>query len=503
MRLLLTAIAFFVLTLLGGVAGSQAEEITDTQIAEAMRLVTLVGMQAKANERGNARESFVAALAEPGFQALPGNIQFGAYATLSILELEDAPEAAYARYAAAMREYRDLATSYHFSLEAYMAVQTRNGAVALAALDMLVNTFREPEFYWGEGTLTQVLNATRGDASLAEKRHELMVAVWESGNRPTKPFARENWFWFELLTSHAERGETEAARAVLARLNDPNFVARLQFDKRFTRFGAALSAGGYALAQQKELAWARQAVADNPNHLEGVHILSRTLTDMGEFEEALSIIGEALKRADDPSAEPFEDLEDMLQWTHDQRARILFRMGKHDEALDAETKALELSSRDQISHHVNLGAIYNWLGRPMDALTIIEKAGSGSHYGNMAVAGVRACAHAQLGNDEELDATREFLASHRDDGFAVLVKGMLCADRPNELAEILIEQIRRPETRSDALARLQNFELRGNLTDYEQVLADRLAALIARPDVQAVIDEHGKILSWPSVGTEI
>lgn len=499
MKALFAVILFAALALMGATAAPATEEVTQDQIAEAMRLVTVGSMQMKSRQTDEALASFTAAIDQPGFEALPEDVRFSAVVRLSILEMEQEPEAAFRRYRSSLEEFRQIAVPYHFTLLAHFAVQSRNGAAALDALDTLVSTYAAPEFYWLEGTVEQVLNSTRGDASLAERRHQLMEAIWDSGSAPTDPFARRNWFWFELLTSHVERGEDEKARDVAARLNSPNLVAALRFDRRFERLGAIASVKSFALAQQKELAWARQLTVDHPHLIQAVNRLANVLHDMGEFEEALRIAEAAIARIEDPAAAAYEDVQDQLHWLNDLRARVLFRLGRYDAAVAAETEALETSVNDGISHHVNLGIVLLSLDRPVEALGVLDKAGPGSHFGRMAVEQARACAHALLGNETELELSLDYLKSHKNDGFNALLIAMLCANRLDEMAPLLIEQIENPDTRTNALLELQNFSIQPNLTAFEIELQSRKRSLLQRPDVSAAVDRHGRIMSWPAV----
>jgi tetratricopeptide (TPR) repeat protein len=499
MKALLAALLFAAFASMGATAALAAEDATRDQIAEAMRLVTVGSMQMKSSQTDEALASFLAALDQPGFEALPDNVRLSALVRLSILEMEEQPEAAFRRYRAALEDFRQIVVPYHFTLLAYFAVENRDRAAALDALDMLVTTYADPEYYWMQGTIEKVLYSTRGDASLAERRHRLMEAIWESGSAPTEPFARQNQFWFELLTSYVERGEDEKARDVAARLNSPNLVAALRFDKRFERLGAIASAKGFALTQQKELAWARQLVVDHPQLLEAANQLANVLIDMGEFDEALHVAETALARTEDPAALPFEDLEDHLHWLHDLQARALFRLGRYDDAVAAETAALETSENDDVSHHVNLGIVLLSLDRPAEALAVLDKAGSGSHFGKMAVEQARACAHALLGNETEFERSLDYLKSYKNDGFNALLTAMLCDNRLDEIAPLLIEQIETPDTRTNALLDLQDFTIRPNLTAFETEMERRKQSLLTRPDVRATIERHGRILSWPAV----
>jgi tetratricopeptide (TPR) repeat protein len=317
MKALFAAILFASFALMGETAASAAGDATRDQIAEAMRLVTVADAQAASGKLEEALASYASAAAEPGFDALPDDVRFNALVRLSILENGEQPDAAYTRYRSTMQEFSALVAPYHFFLLSRFAVENDDGAVALEALDALVNTYAAPDLYWQRGTLNRVLRATRSAPNLAEGRHKLMEQIWESGSKPTEPLARQNSFWFELLTSYVERGEYDKARDVAVRLNSPNLIAALRFDKRYDRLGAIATASGFVLTQQKELAWARQLALEHSQLLQAANQLANVLIDMGEFDQALEVTDGALARIEHPAALPFEDTEDHLHWLHD------------------------------------------------------------------------------------------------------------------------------------------------------------------------------------------
>lgn len=474
---------------------------TQAEVAEATRLATLGGIQLQSGKFDEAFETLTQATEAAGFSALPRSFQLATDTSLIVVLVQRGlDDEAHAAMQSVLARYPAEVAPYHWYMGAYLALQVDEDSDAMAALEHLAGPAGAPEDYWRDSIIIRVLRKTGDDAELADRRYELMKAVWVSGALPPDDYIRPNWLWFELLAEHVERGEYDSARAVMVRLNDPEYVAALSFDRRFSQLMASAPAGGFRLAQAKELSWARQLVADHPRDLRAVSRLVDTLTQQGALDDALAVAVNALKTLQTTEAPPFDDVDEYLHWIHDHRSRILFRLGRHEEALEAQNAALATSEEDGISHQVNLGVLSYLLSKPEAAIAAVETVDGASGFGRMAQQEVRACAYSQLGNAAGLAGAIAYLKENVEDGYTALQSALICADRVDELAPYLVEQLENPSTRREALSGLQRYELKANLTEVEKTLAKRLDDLRQRPDVSETIERYGKVLSWPAMG---
>ncbi len=403
---------------------------TQAEITEAMRLATLGSIEMRAGKVDAALDALTQASSAPGFSALPRNFQLATEAMLvAVLSQKGMDREAYEGIQSLLTRYSNEVTPHYWSLSAFLSWQVGEYADALAALQMLVSAPDGPELYWRDNIIIKVLRDSRSKTELADPRYELMKAVWVSGASPPDGYTRPNWLWFELLGEHVERGEYNQARAVMVRLNDPEYVAPLYFDRRFEKFIATAPTGGFRLAQVKELAWARRLVEDHPRELRAINRLIGILTQQGALEDALEVADSALTRLQVADSVPFDDVDEYLHWLHDHRSRVLFRLGRHDEAIVAQNAAQAASKDDGISHKVNLGVLSNLLSKPSEAVLAVGTVHGASDFGRMAQQDVLACAYSQLGDTAGLTDALTYLKEHVEDGYEALQSAMICANK--------------------------------------------------------------------------
>jgi hypothetical protein len=87
--------------------------------------------------------------------------------------------------------------------------------------------------------------------------------------------------------------------------------------------------------------------------------------------------------------------------------------------------------------------------------------------------------------------------AHRDDAAGPLRAALQCADDQDGLAAIIIERLDDPLTRNTELAFVQAYLPEPHPTPYDNVMLDRLHAVLARPDVHAAIARYGVVESYP------
>jgi len=86
----------------------------------------------------------------------------------------------------------------------------------------------------------------------------------------------------------------------------------------------------------------------------------------------------------------------------------------------------------------------------------------------------------------------EFMSQHRADSFDAFQVALLLAGRQDEGAQLLIERLRDPERRADALVDVQIYAEKPHLP-LTTVILKRWRELVERSDVSAVIAEVGVV----------
>lgn len=480
---------------------AQAAEPTQDEIAEAMRLATVGTMQARAGQYEVAITTLASAVAAPGYEVLPPDTRLAAQYMLAAAEaLTGASAAGYQRLRGTMDEFPDTVDGHDWALAARFAINAEIYGDAIDAALKLVRDYEAPDLYWDDGLVTRIVAHSTYEEELAAARYDLMEAVWDSGTEPEDPFRRPDSLWFDLLLAHVERGETAKARSVIVRLNDPVLVAALYYDKRFERFATTIPAGGFSLAMARELEWARKLVNDFPRELRAVNRLASTLTRFGHFEESLATVDAAIAAVNDAedASTLFDDVEDELPWLHDERGRLLMRLGRHEESLTAMVAARDTST-EGVSHDLNLGNAYILHGDPEAALEALQaiKPARQTPYGHMVEQWVIACASSLVGDEAKVAEALGFLLENADDGQAVLQEALFCTNDLDAAAALLVKRLEDPDTRSDVLDSLQRYEEKRNPTEMERLLDGRFDAVREYPEVQATIAKYGKVIEWP------
>jgi tetratricopeptide (TPR) repeat protein len=262
---------------------------------------------------------------------------------------------------------------------------------------------------------------------------------------------------------------------------------------------SAQNASQYDITAQltRELVRAKAQSAAMPDRLEGVVEVAVELLNAGRDNEALAVVDAALARLkSDPKA--FSDAEDKRNWILDTRARLLYRLGRFDEALVLRVQAAQEKEDGgvNVSQAINLGDLYVDLGRPKDALAAVSALGFMSGYGQMAFEGVRACAYAQLGDQVNLARSLGYLKSHSGDAPTAAANAELCAGDVDAAAAEIIAQLENPQTRENTLLSLQDY-IDWRRAPFDAKMHAAWFAMRARPDVQAEIAKVGGIESWP------
>jgi hypothetical protein len=209
-----------------------------------------------------------------------------------------------------------------------------------------------------------------------------------------------------------------------------------------------------------------------------------------------------LKTADDvlgriqsaPAKEPPYDDVDKVIWIYDNRARALAGLQRWSEA-EKEVRAAADRKEDgerNTSNVINLAWFYAEAGRSDDALATLLDVGGMSKFGMMQMHGVRYAAALQKNDTEIANESLAYLVEHRNDALDTWQWTLVRANRLDEAAALLIERLRDPVLRGDALYDLQDY---GDPSPQAQraLWITRWHQIRDRADVRKAIDAVGRV----------
>jgi tetratricopeptide (TPR) repeat protein len=342
------------------------------------------------------------------------------------------------------------------------------------------------------------------DGRHATERLDLLNALFAANFKLDWGIEPAN-LWRDLALDALEHKDLERARELAKRITDTGTLVEMRIDRRFdalTRDKPRLF-DVYAAAD-REHKRLRSVSAANPTFLAPVVQQTYAMFATGRFDALIELADSVLARvakapADSP---PYVDSDEKLNWIYDNKYRALRALGRWDEALAVleAGRGKSEGGGQNVSQAINLGNYLLELDRPAQALQVLEGidwARSLSPYGRMQLQYVRYRAYAQLGNPGEAEKILAYIREHKDDAGDTWQTTALDSGDIDGAAALLISRLRDPEQRTAALLSVQIFKPikapPGGAADEK-----RWQALVARPDVAAVIDEVGRRETFPT-----
>ena len=230
----------------------------------------------------------------------------------------------------------------------------------------------------------------------------------------------------------------------------------------------------------------------------------RALVIVGRIEEGVAVYDAALADLDRPRkpGEAMPDPDDVI-WLLDSRSRARRHLGDVDGSLADLRRAARRPENGQVnvSHAINLGALYLELDRPADALdAVLDVTGDRvSPFGRLQLSYVRACAHAALGDGPRLKTELAYISDNAADAPSEAWSVFSCIGDQDAAAALLISQLEDPETRMSALQDVQFYATPTGVTPGRARDSAFLDAVVSRPDVSAAIDGVGRRDRWPLI----
>ena len=216
----------------------------------------------------------------------------------------------------------------------------------------------------------------------------------------------------------------------------------------------------------------------------------------GDFKRALDAADEAITRADASPVAPYDDASENLSWIRNQRATLVWRLGRWADAVQEQERAQRLVEQGHINvnQSINLARLYCTLDRPREALAAVAPIGENdvNEYGRMQLEGVRHSAALQLGDQSLARKAMDWMRDHHADAEPSYQRALLEADDMAGAARVLIARLEDPRKRTDALLALQHFADVPE-TPRQRFMSKQWEALASRADVKAAIAKVGRI----------
>ena len=309
--------------------------------------------------------------------------------------------------------------------------------------------------------------------------------------------------WLQLALLRVERGELDAARAVIKRIDGPDQLIALRSDRRFDALldGESWRAN-VQLAATRQVERLRLQVASKPDRLEPRMQLGYAMLTAGMHEEVIALADEAVAAitAAASGTQPFVDIDQQV-WLMNNRAIALRRLVRLDEALAELTRASRLGEGGDVnvSQALNLGQFHCKLGQPDAALAAISAAGSMSGYGKMVQTSVRHCAALQKQDDKRASEALAYLESHRTDSQVLYLEALVAAGQLDQAARVAVQLLESPFERTELLSWMQEYKRPDPLPGEARARSLR-SELLARADVREALERVGRIASYDVYG---
>jgi hypothetical protein len=338
--------------------------------------------------------------------------------------------------------------------------------------------------------LTVADHVARGDMFLALQA--LFAAHWKL-EWDIEPSA----YWRNLAVLWLEQGALPQAIEVSMHITEPYVLIAMRADRRFDALVAArpdqFDVTAASARQLKHL----QSLSDaHPKSLELKNRVMDVLRSQQHYEAMLAVSDSTME--DIKSTNFPERLYDDYVAKHDAFFRLrsiaLQRVGQWDEAV---TQLVDSARDGGVEQAIVLANLYCSLNRPQDAQGVINGVGPTrtSPYGAMQVEAVKLQAAVELQDHDEISKSLKYLGEHRTDSPDAYLFALVVAKETKQAADYLMSQLENKDSRESVLLQAQVYKPDPG-SAVEMAIEAQWRALLARKEVQAAIDQVGRIQSY-------
>lgn len=298
-----------------------------------------------------------------------------------------------------------------------------------------------------------------------------------------------------------DRGQLADAAAAVAVADDPRVLMYVAADRRFLKSWDNPGHFDWTALEEARLARARADMDDTPEKLAPVHDALSSLRALGRYDEAIQI-GQAF-RARLQDGEAFEDLEEQGDRVLVDLADSLLDTGDVKEAEAVFTEAIGPDDGDDRSTDARMawaGRLLD-LARPRDVLKVLAGLDLDyvTPYGEAWVDAQKTCAQNDI-DPRAAEPLLESLRKRRDENPGALSEALICTNRLDEAAALLIWRLQSPEHRSGALDPFWSARPPPVVTPWLAEFNRRRLSLQTRPDVMAALAKVGRPVTTPLGG---
>lgn len=298
-----------------------------------------------------------------------------------------------------------------------------------------------------------------------------------------------------------DRGRAADAAKAVAQADDPRVMMYIAADRRFANTWSASDRFDWIALEEADLTRARAGMAATPDRLSPVRHLMSSLRALARYDEAIQV-GEAF-RARLQDGEAFQDREEQGDWILILLGHSYMDTGKVADAEAVFNEAIGTTEASEPSTDARI----NWAGRlldlarPKDVLKILDGIDLDyvTPYGEAWIQSQRACAQSDV-DAKAAAVTLDALRRTKEENPGALSQALICANRLDEAAELLIWRLNSPEHRSGALDPFWISKAPPVVPPWLTEFERRRQALIARPDVRAALDKVGRPVTTPLAG---
>ncbi len=297
-------------------------------------------------------------------------------------------------------------------------------------------------------------------------------------------------------------GQTNEAIAELAKITDASTLIATRIDRRYAALWplqAFDQATNPAEIAKRELAFWETRHRLHPTAAKVITRYVMALRQAGEHEKAIATARKALA---DPSALESEKDEGDELWLRNELVYALKDVGKIDEMLtEMATILLVDPAKDSniVNQLINFGEILLELGRTREGVDMSKRARSqSSDFGKMFIQGIEVCANATT----DRAAAEQTLAAMRKmekENYAAVSQALLCLEKSDDMAALVKKRLAEPDARQGVLTAVQKYNYPPFVTPLRKTLMERYQAVIARPDIRAAIEQHGRVETFPFI----
>jgi tetratricopeptide (TPR) repeat protein len=405
-----------------------------------------------------------------------------------------------------------------YQLWAGAAVQLRQRAEAARAIQAWLKRFPDSVGLLDLRAFAEIdAEPPRTEEEKRELR-QLYEAFFAAGDKvPYAEALDSRWLRLALLRLEDRSLPDPAAAAaeVVRRVDDTKYLMMMRADRRYDRLTSAHpELFDLARARAKNLQVAEGKEKAEPRLLARRLGVLRALLRSGQarqaVDQATSLI-DSLTVADAPEVTlrdgpaplAFDDAKEQLPWLYDMRSRGLALLGRFDEALQDNRRAMQAAryGRDAVSQLLNTAHRAVELGRAQDAMDLLARAPrASSPYGRMVYELARLRAAQQLDDRAVVGRALAYLTDNREDAPTLYLTALMYLPAERAAAEAEFQRLLdHPQDRLQLLYYLQRTARPSHPLPERDRAITELWALAETPTLRDAVNRVGRILDYPDV----